>query len=169
MSISECVALSEALEEHERAAAKERRAGGLKQNRSEESAERSGKGDTRDKVAAAVGLSHDTLSKARQVVEAAEDEGLPVEVRTVAKQAVEEMDRTGKVAGAHRAVAEAKGASESLDAKERKAEFRFVRDKLADAADAFSRVCVDSDEASAFLDAVDTAKKALIFYMRNKE
>jgi ParB-like chromosome segregation protein Spo0J len=113
MSISECVALSEAIEEHERAAAKERKshgttAPGKPKNASADSAQALDTGRTRDKVAAAVGLSHDTLSKARQVVEAAEDEDLPVEVRTVAKQAVEEMDRTGKVAGAHRAVAEAK-------------------------------------------------------------
>lgn len=109
MAVSELVALATAIEKHEREAAKERQASGLKQNRSEDSAERIDRGDTRDKVAAAVGMSHDTLAKAREVVEAAKDRSLPAEVRETAKAAVEEMDRTGKVAGAHRMVAEAKG------------------------------------------------------------
>lgn len=59
------------IESFERVQAEERKRSSLKQNRGAESAqraERTSNGRTRQKVAAAVGMSHDTLSKAQQVV-----------------------------------------------------------------------------------------------------
>lgn len=59
---------------------------------------------TRDVVAKAVGIGHQTLDKARMVVESANDPELPAPVRQIAQAAVAEMDRTGKVDGAFRKV-----------------------------------------------------------------
>lgn len=86
MAISELVAPAEAIEMHEAAAAKERQRehGGTSPVKSkgtcEDSAQVIGE-KTRDKVAAAVGLSHDTLSKAKEVVQGSKDRSLPTEVR----------------------------------------------------------------------------------------
>lgn len=62
----------------------------------------------RDLVGAQVGMSGVTYQRARAVVQAADDETQPPEVREIARQAVEQMDRTGKVAGAYRRVIEAR-------------------------------------------------------------
>lgn len=94
---SEAVALGRRLEELERPAAAERQRAELKQNRSGEKPERE-KGETREKVGAAVGMSGSTYRKAKQVVEAAES-GDPI-----AEEAAAEMDATGKVEPAHRKV-----------------------------------------------------------------
>jgi ParB-like chromosome segregation protein Spo0J len=96
---SEAVAIGRALEELERPQAAKRKTAGTNQY-----TEPSGKlpegsrGDTRDKVAAAVGVSGRTYEKAKVVVQAAEDnpELAPV---------VEEMDRSKKVDPAYRKVA----------------------------------------------------------------
>lgn len=60
----------------------------------------------KDRAAEHVGYSRPTLDKAEKVVKASEDESLPESVREVARQAREEMDRTGKVDPAHRKVRE---------------------------------------------------------------
>ncbi len=105
---SEAVAAGKAIEAIEKPKAQQRKAAGLKQNAEEN---RSGKlperseGDTRDNVAAAVGMSGRTYEKAKAVVAAAEKPDAPPEV----KAAAEEMDRTGKVDPAFQAV---KAASE---------------------------------------------------------
>jgi ParB-like chromosome segregation protein Spo0J len=101
---SEAVAIGKALEESERQAARERRAR-PGSPRSGKLPEQGTKGDTREKVAAAVGMSGKTYEKAKAVVEAAEaDPGLaPV---------VEEMDRTGKVDPAYKKL---KGAARAGD------------------------------------------------------
>ena len=65
-------------------------------------------GRTRDRVAKAVGMSHPKLREAREVIAAAEDETLPEPVRKVAQEAVERMDATGNVHGAHKLVEKAK-------------------------------------------------------------
>ena len=114
MAVSELVALANSIQEHEEKAARERQrhgatAPGKHKNASDNLSEASEVGDTRERVAAAVGMSHGTLAKAREVVEAAKDRTLPPEVREVAKEAVKEMDETGKVGGAFRKVQEAKG------------------------------------------------------------
>lgn len=62
----------------------------------------------RDVVGAQIGMSGVTYQRARAVVQAADDETQPPEVREIARQAVEQMDRTGKVAGAYRRVIEAR-------------------------------------------------------------
>jgi hypothetical protein len=77
------------LEKLERARAKERQ-GRKGQPRSGKLPEHEGAGDTRDKVADAVGMSPRTYEKAKKVVEAAEADPALAPV-------VEEMDRTGKV------------------------------------------------------------------------
>ena len=61
-------------------------------------------GETRDKVAASVGMGHSKLAKAKAVVAASTDRTATPEVRAVAKEAVAEMDRSGKVDGAIRKV-----------------------------------------------------------------
>lgn len=101
---SEAAAIARALEPGEREAARERQAAaGPAEGRG---AKRTGggnfpqpvKGKTRDKVAAYVGMSGRTLEKARKVVEAAEES--PERFGPLA----EEMDRTGKVEPAYRAL-----------------------------------------------------------------
>jgi N6-adenosine-specific RNA methylase IME4/ParB-like chromosome segregation protein Spo0J len=88
---SELVANAEELERLERARARQRRA---HSGRSGKLPERQ-TGDTRDKVAAQLGVSGRTYQKAKAVVEAAR-----VEPERFGKL-VEEMDRTGKVSGAY--------------------------------------------------------------------
>lgn len=101
MKPSERVAIGRALEELERPDARRRmEAGGPSENFTE-----GRKGDTRDIVGGAVGWSGVTYQRARAVVEASEDESLPGEARIVAAEAVEEMDRTGKVTPAYNKVA----------------------------------------------------------------
>lgn len=102
---SEAVALGKKLEKLERPPARERMAEagrsaapGRPAERSGESPDLSAKGDTREKVGPAVGMSGRTYEKAKQVVEAAET-GDPV-----AEEAAAEMDATGKVEPAHRKV-----------------------------------------------------------------
>jgi ParB-like chromosome segregation protein Spo0J len=100
---SEKVAIARAIEERERAqAARRKRAGTNQYTEPSGKLPEGSRGDTRDKVAAKVGMSGRTLDKAKAVVEAAEqDPGLvPV---------VEDMDRTGKVDPAFQKVWEAQG------------------------------------------------------------
>jgi ParB family chromosome partitioning protein len=62
----------------------------------------------RHRVAKAVGTSHDTLSKARHVIDTAEDPDTPPEVAEVAKQAAANLSQPGAVVDReHRAVREA--------------------------------------------------------------
>lgn len=96
-SILEALDLVAVLEPLERAAASERMKSGKNQY-----IEPSGKlpegskGDSRDKVADAVGLSASTIKKAKDVVEAANDEP------DLFSDLVKEMDETGNVSGAHK-------------------------------------------------------------------
>jgi len=62
---------------------------------------------TRDTAAAAVGMSGPTYTKAKAVLEAAEDESLPDAARDVAVEARDEMNRTGKVDPAFKRVQKA--------------------------------------------------------------
>lgn len=64
--------------------------------------------EARDVVAKALGVSDRTLRKVTEVHETANDPTVPEPVREVAKQAIEEMDRTGKVEPSHRKVRAAK-------------------------------------------------------------
>lgn len=108
---SEAVELGKRLELLEKPKAKERQ--GTRTDIEEHSGKlpESSKGDTRDKVAAAVGMSGKTYEKAKAVVEAAAKPGAPTEV----KQAKEQMDRTGKVDPAYKTVARwEQGASQLL-------------------------------------------------------
>lgn len=72
---SEAVAIGGALEQYERERAKERKASGTNQHTKPSGKLPEGsKGDTRDKVAAAVGMSGKTYEKAKAVVAAAEQD-----------------------------------------------------------------------------------------------
>ncbi len=108
---SEAVALGRELEKLEQQEARKRQAGaGPKEGRGKKSSgsgklPEPDKGDTRDKVAQAVGMSGKTYEKAKAVVEAAEEEP-EKHAATVA-----EMDRTGKVDQAYRKVKETRGES----------------------------------------------------------
>lgn len=111
---SEAVAIGKLLEDFERPKAKERlseagRMGG--KNKGSVNFTDPSRGNTRDKVAAAVGMSGVTYEKAKAVVEAAEKD--PETFGPV----VEEMDRTGRVSPAFkkihkRTVVRARGCSE---------------------------------------------------------
>ena len=63
---------------------------------------------TEARTAKAVGMSRGTLAKARRVKSAATDKSLPPAVQQVARDAVAEMDRTGKVDPAFKRVERAK-------------------------------------------------------------
>jgi N6-adenosine-specific RNA methylase IME4/ParB-like chromosome segregation protein Spo0J len=91
---SETVGIARALEPLERAEAKKRQ--GTRTDRQPNAMDTHVRGDRRDKLAAVVGVSHLTLTKARAVVEAAERD--PERYRDLLKQ----MDSTGNVHGAHR-------------------------------------------------------------------
>lgn len=107
---SEAVALGNAIEKIESPKAEETRLANLKIGDSA-LISRSGNlpprecGKTRDKVAAAVGMSGRTYEKAKAVVKEAESD--PVQFGPVK----EEMDRTGNVNGAHRKMQQIKGVS----------------------------------------------------------
>jgi cell fate (sporulation/competence/biofilm development) regulator YlbF (YheA/YmcA/DUF963 family) len=60
--------------------------------------------DTRDAVAAGLGISGSTYERAKRVVEAAEDGKAPSEVRQAAQQARAEMDATGAINPAYKKV-----------------------------------------------------------------
>jgi ParB family chromosome partitioning protein len=66
-TVTEMVAIKRAIEPIEREQAKERQLAG-------KPVEESAKGQTRDRIASSLGVSHDTLSKAEIIVEAAEHE-----------------------------------------------------------------------------------------------
>ena len=125
MTVSEKMSIGAALEELERPRAKERqRDGGSRGGRSEGSenfTEASKKSTTRDIVGAAIGMSGITYQRAKAVVEAADDESLPPEVRQVAIEAKAKMDRTGKVFPAHDQVQRAKN-TERFTSSERAAD-----------------------------------------------
>ena len=127
---SEAVAIARALEPMEREAAKERQLSTLVQNRSEKFSERE-KGEALVKVARTVGMSQITLTKAREVVEAAEQEP------ELFAPVLEQMDRTGNVHGAYkelkkiqREVAKATPPPDLPDANER---YRLICADIADA------------------------------------
>lgn len=104
MTPSERVALGKALEELERPKARERQAAGrmVGTSRPVPTNGTGPKYDTRDVIAPAVGFgSSATYSRAKQLVESAEDPDLPAETRMAARAAVAEMDTTGKVTPAY--------------------------------------------------------------------
>lgn len=65
---------------------------------------------TRDRIAKATGMSGRTLEKAKHVVETAANPQVPAPVREAAQQAVETMERTGKVDPAYRKVRDTEAA-----------------------------------------------------------
>lgn len=108
MTASEKVALGKRLEELERPKAEARKITGLKRGAESRGVNLTSpikRGETAELVSKAVGMSKNTFNRAKQVVEAAEDESLPEEVRQVTTEAKEEMDRTGKVTPAYDKVA----------------------------------------------------------------
>jgi len=89
----EAVALADAIAPIEERAARERQ--GTRTDKHSDKLSESQKAESRQRVASAVGMSHATLTKAREVVRAAESKP---ELRPL----VDEMNRTGKVAGVHK-------------------------------------------------------------------
>lgn len=98
-TVTEAVAIGEAREAKERAAAQERKA---TSNDERVNFTPSDTGKALDKVAAAVGMSRPTYVKAKEVVEAAEAE--PDKYAPL----VEQMDRTGNVHGAYKELRKAR-------------------------------------------------------------
>lgn len=109
MTVTELLAITDVIEAQEKPKARERQRehGGTAPGRNTP-----GPGSqsvrTRDIVGAAVGMSGYTYQRAKAVKEAAEDEDAPPEVREVAQEALEEMDRTGKIKTAYNKVNRAK-------------------------------------------------------------
>ena len=110
---SEAVALGMALEELERPQAEERMKAGVEQPGGESPQGLQKKGKTRDIVAPAVGMKPSRYAHAKTVV-AAQDDPDP-EVAATAKEATEDMDRTGKVETAYRKVRAARGEASAND------------------------------------------------------
>lgn len=112
---TEAVALGRQLEELEKPKAKERKTSGKNQH-SEPSGKlpEGSKGDTRDIVGEAVGLSGRTYQKAKAVSVAAEED--PETFGPIA----EEMDRTGKISPAYNKVIEIKGEKRPVEEKQDK-------------------------------------------------
>lgn len=102
MAPSEKVALGLELEKLEKPRAEERERAGRPSGNLPEGT----KGQTRDLVGAAVGMSGKTYERAKAVVAATDDPDH--EVAFAAREAVEEMDSTGKVSGAYEQVTAAK-------------------------------------------------------------
>lgn len=110
MTVSEKVALAQALEEMERPKAAERQRDGQRRGRNTQhgKANRTGSssrelepGQTRDIVGRAVGMAGVTYQKARMVVRSATDPDLPPEVKEIARQAMTDMDNTGVIQPAY--------------------------------------------------------------------
>lgn len=100
-TVSERVAIANAIEEREKEKAQQRRTAGVSSsegsvNFTEPSGLPTVNGEAKEKAAAAVGMSRPTLAKAQDVV----DHGTKAEK--------EEMDRTGKVSGPHKRMSERK-------------------------------------------------------------
>jgi len=106
------------VEELERPKAEERKAEGQQRGRATQGCPVGGKlppsdparpprAKTRDTAAAAVRMGARTYEKAKAVVEAAEDETLPAAARAEAADALEQMNRTGKVDPAFKRVQKA--------------------------------------------------------------
>lgn len=114
---SEAVALGMALEEMEKPKAEERKRehGGTAPGRPANTGGDSPpvKGKTRDIVAPAVGMKPSRYAHAKTVV-AAQDDPNP-EVAAAAKEATEDMDRTGRVETAYRKVRAARGETTTKD------------------------------------------------------
>jgi N6-adenosine-specific RNA methylase IME4/ParB-like chromosome segregation protein Spo0J len=102
---SEIVALKRAIERYERREARERQGARVDVSPEPDSAP----GDARDKIAQYLGVGRTTIERAEAVIEAAEEN--PEEYGHLAEQ----MDRSGKVAGAYRRLTVLKQAKE-LDA-----------------------------------------------------
>lgn len=108
MKPSEKAALGIALEELERPKAEARmKAGTVDPGKTFPRGVRGPK--TADIVGEAVGMSAPTYNRAKAVLLASEDESLSEEIRRIAEEAREEMDRTGKVTPAYNRVAAATG------------------------------------------------------------
>lgn len=123
---SEAVALGLALEAIERPKAAARVGG-------RPSSETAGKlpavstGRVRDIVGPAVGMSGRTYLKAKAVVAAAEDPSLAPDERAVAQEAVEMMDRTGKVSAAYNKVKDTTAEPPKIDKTRAGVAFRRAR------------------------------------------
>lgn len=123
MTVSERVALGQALEELERPRAERRRreaasrAGKIARGTYKPDTSSSGSGDPKDEeagkvldvVAGVVGMSEATYRRARTVVKSATDPDAPPEVRETARTAMAGMDASGKVVPAYNKVQEARG------------------------------------------------------------
>src|SRR5690606_23867993 len=103
MTPSEKVALGKALEALERPRAEARERAGIPSGKLPEGSGR--RGEVREIVGEAIGMSGRTFERAKAVVEASEDESLPEAGRAAARAAREEMHKTGKVTPAYNAVA----------------------------------------------------------------
>jgi ParB-like chromosome segregation protein Spo0J len=120
MKPTEKVALGRALEELEAPRAMERKQASQLSGRDEHGDHLGAenftgpKGDTRDIVGAAVGMSGPIYQRAKAVVTAAEDDELAPEVRAEAIKAAEEMDRTGRVTPAFEKVRRAQADAPEL-------------------------------------------------------
>lgn len=119
---SEAAAHAERIEAVIAAKAKERMVDGGRGKGSAKLADPPDERETRTRVAKAVGMGRTSLGKARAVTAAAKDETLPAPVRETAKAAVVEMDRSGKVDGAHKRVEQAVQVADAV------AEFPFLVD-----------------------------------------
>lgn len=88
-------------------------------------------GRAKDRAAEHTGYSRPTLDKVEKVIETERDESQPDEVRKIARQAHEDMDRTGKVDPAYRKVVDAKNEASNEKAAELLGEDEVAKVKAA--------------------------------------
>lgn len=112
LTLSEKSALARRIEEALRPIAKARQMQGTKA----EPSPKFGEGiEVAKKAAKVAGASHETIRKFRQVEELIEKESTPEPVREVAREALKEVDETGKVDAAHKKVKAAVTAAELVE------------------------------------------------------
>lgn len=196
MTVSERVALAQALEELERPKAEERRREAAVKAGRASAAVRSGQptlgspepkvgenaGRTAEIAAEAVGMSPSSYKRARAVVEAAQDPALPPAERAIARAAAEDMDVTGNVAGNYEKV---RGARSSLSGKPKKTVMQSAaqqRRAITAATDALGGIChglrqitelhddITCEEAAQWVDGLSESRRAIdVLIKRLKE
>lgn len=177
MTPEELVSLGRALEALERPKARERMLAGQPSGGNS-----GGLGDTRDVVGKALGWSGFTYDRAKAVVDAANDTEAPPEQRAVAREALAEMNATGKVLPSFEKVRQQRDTrlgtrqrSTIGDAKKQRFAITKAAHALSGIAMGFSQIDaihpdITSEEAAQWVDDLSEARRAIeVLIKRLKE
>lgn len=176
MTPEELVRLGQALEELERPKAAERKASGqfgsVHVNGTGE------RGETRQVVAEALGISATTYERAKTVVKAAADATLPAEDREQAQKALAEMNTTGLVNGAFEKVRKARDARLTTPRRTTVADLKKQRHAITAAAGTLAGISygirqigdlhpdITSEEAAQWVDDLSEARRVIEVLIR---